>query len=225
MRVPNHWYRHFFYRRQCLRTTWKFRLAAFAFLLLVPFLTRNVWVVAVATSLTCRENLKSADAILIDNFDQNYLLFERAASLRRAGYSQTVLVPVADPRTADGPTVDEGIVEVMVRIAHLKDTISIPVGEKEPISLNVAHQIRQFLMQQDIHSVLVVTTGLRARRAQIIYDSVLGGAGVAVYCVPVFGTVTPDTWTGTWHGIQEVALQFLKLQYYRFYVLPFLQHA
>ena len=27
--------------------------------------------------------------------------------------------------------------------------------------------------------------------------------------------------TETWHGTQEVALEFVMLQYYRFYVLPF----
>jgi hypothetical protein len=43
--------------------------------------------------------------------------------------------------------------------------------------------------------------------------------------VPVFGTTTPENWTGTWHGIQDVALQFLKLSYYRMYVLPFERHA
>ena len=30
-----------------------------------------------------------------------------------------------------------------------------------------------------------------------------------------------NTWTESWHGIQEVVEQWLKLQYYRLYVLPF----
>jgi hypothetical protein len=37
--------------------------------------------------------------------------------------------------------------------------------------------------------------------------------------VPVFGVNTPKNWTQTWHGIQGVTEQWLKLQYYRFYVL------
>jgi hypothetical protein len=39
----------------------------------------------------------------------------------------------------------------------------------------------------------------------------------------VEGSVDVNTWTGSLHGIQNVAEQWLKLQYYRFYVLPFLQ--
>jgi hypothetical protein len=45
---------------------------------------------------------------------------------------------------------------------------------------------------------------------------------VATHCQPVPGTRTPDNWFETWHGVQDVTLQFLKLQYYRWYVLPFL---
>lgn len=178
-----------------------------------------------AKSLTCTEQIQAVDAILVDNFDRNYLLFERAAALYNAGHSQTVLVPTLDARDADGPTVEQGIVDVMVGIAHLQRTVSIPVQEEEPISLNVAYQIRDYLTREHIRSVMIVTTGLRSRRARLVYDAVLGPAGVAVSCVPVFGTITPETWTKTWHGIQEVGLQFAKLQYYRFYVLPFDSHG
>jgi hypothetical protein len=37
--------------------------------------------------------------------------------------------------------------------------------------------------------------------------------------VPVLGEKTAKNWTKTWHGIQDVTEQWLKLQYYRFYVL------
>ena len=65
----------------------------------------------------------------------------------------------------------------------------------------------------------MVTPGFRSQRSSLVYQAVLAPAGIAVYCVPVFGQKTPANWTETWHGIQEVAEQFLKLQYYRFYVL------
>jgi hypothetical protein len=57
--MPAHreWHRLFFYRREGLRTTWKFRLATLAISLLVPFLTRSLWVPAIANSLTCREQV------------------------------------------------------------------------------------------------------------------------------------------------------------------------
>lgn len=44
-------------------------------------------------------------------------------------------------------------------------------------------------------------------------------AGITVSCIPVFVGAARENWSQTWHGIQEVTEQFLKLQFYRFYVL------
>ena len=174
----------------------------------------------------CQEHLTPADTILIGNFDQDYLLFERAAALHNARYGSRVLVPTSSSEDPEAPTLEKAIADVMIRIAHLTSAETIPVRQQlEPISLNVAHQIRNYLRAEHIRSVLLVTSGFRARRAALIYKAILGEAGVAVSCVPVFGTTTPENWTRTWHGIQEVALQFLKLHYYRIYVLPFERHA
>jgi hypothetical protein len=41
-----------------------------------------------------------------------------------------------------------------------------------------------------------------------------------VACLPTFRTNPPEKWTSRWHGIEDVTLQFMKLQYYRFWVLP-----
>ena len=68
---------------------------------------------------------------------------------------------------------------------------------------------------------MVVTPGFRSRRSFLVYSRVLGEAGIATYCEPVFGEATAETWNDSWHGIELVAEQFVKLQFYRFYVLPF----
>jgi hypothetical protein len=223
---PQTWIDLFFRRRQCLKTTWTFRVV---FVLLATFIllsTRSLWAPPFARALTCQERLTPADAILIDNFGQDYLLFERAAALHNARYGSRVLVPTFSSTDPEASTLEKCIADVMIRIAHLKSAETIPVGQRlEPISLNVAYQIREYLRAEHIRSVLVVTSGFRARRAVLIYETILGEAGVAVSCVPVFGTTTPENWTRTWHGVQEVALEFLKLNYYRIYVLPFARHA
>ena len=217
------WFRHFFYKKEVLKSTWKLRLVLAGVLLLITVPTRSLWTPSVGNSLTCEEQVRSADAILVDDFDRNYLLFERAAALYNARRSSRVLilVPTLAVPTDDGRIIDGAIADFMIRIAHLKTTESVLVQEVEPISLNAAVQVRDYLMKEGIKSIMVVTSGFRAKRALLIYDEVLGRIGIAVSCVPVFGTITPETWTHTWHGIQEVGLQFLKLQYYRFYVLPF----
>ena len=74
---------------------------------------------------------------------------------------------------------------------------------------------------QRIRSVIVVTPLFRSRRSALVYSATLGPAGVTVWCEPVQGSVGVNAWTRSWHGIQDVVQQWLKLHYYRLYVLPF----
>ena len=68
--------------------------------------------------------------------------------------------------------------------------------------------------------MILVAPGFRSERSSLIYNAVLAPSGITVSCVPTIGPKATETWTHTWHGIEEVALQFLELQYYRFWVLP-----
>jgi hypothetical protein len=180
-------------------------------------LGRGVWAPAIGRSLVCEEGTGNADVLIVDNLDSNYSLFKRAASLQDAGVGRRVLVATAST-APDG--VDEAIVELMARIAHVRDWELVRIREIEPISLNAALQVRDVLTRAGVKSVALVTPGFRSRRSSLVYRAALGQDGIAVRCAPVIGEERIETWTGTWHGIQEVSLQFLKLQYYRFYVLP-----
>jgi hypothetical protein len=170
----------------------------------------------------CADEVGRSDVILVENFDPNYLVFERAAALEDAGLSTRVVVPTAasgnEPDSID--SVSRGIAELMTRLARVRNATIIPVHDKEPITLNAAYQIRDVLTRERLTSVIVVAPALRSRRSSLVYRAVLAPAGIQVHCVPVMGEHTPETWTATWHGIQDVIEQFIKLQYYRFYVLP-----
>jgi hypothetical protein len=215
------WQRYFFYRKESLRTTWKLRLSVLLFGILIVSLTRGFWTVKIAQTLVCKEQNPHSDALLLENFDPDYLVFERAAALQKAGIAARIFVPVPAEDAEMPNTVFKGIAEVMARVAWLQEIEFIPIHEVEPISLNAANQIRDFLTAQHLKSVIVVAPAFRSRRSSLVYNARLTPAGVTVGCVPVFGTNTPEDWTETWHGIQDVALQFFKLQYYRFYVLRF----
>ena len=221
LRTVPAWSRYFFRREEVVKTTWLFRGCVAAALALGLYVARPVWIPAVGHSLACDEQLQHSDAILIDNFEHDYLLFERASVLRDEGVAQRVLV-LQFSSPGEGPNIEEGIVGVMARTARLDDVERISVSSRaEPISLNVARRVQTFLLANRIASIVVVTAGFRAARSLMVYRHVLAQSGVTVGCAPVFDTTTPSTWAHTWHGIEEVALQFFKLQYYRFYVFPF----
>lgn len=174
-----------------------------------------------ASALVCRQELAPVDALIIENFDPNYLLFERAEALYRAGYARRILVPVEASPDSIPSVVGIGFTEVMSRVARLPPPEVVPIQEIEPIELNAALQVRKRLQAERIRSVMIVTTGMRSRRSDLVYQSVVASTGIRVLCVPVFGRNTPDTWWHTWHGVQDVLEQSAKLNYYRLYVLPF----
>jgi hypothetical protein len=222
--TPRHqgstWRRHFFYRKESVKTTWKFRLALFMLVIFLVSVTHGFWSLWVGQSLVCAEEIRPSDILLVENFDPSYLVFERAAALRKAGWAPRVLVPTeASPDSGRVNRVSQGIVELMARVARLPDPEILPIRILEPISLNAAYQVRDFLTTEHLRSVIVVTDGFRSKRSSLIYHAVLDAAGIQVSCVPVFGQRTPRNWSKTWHGLQEVTEQFIKLQYYRFYVL------
>jgi uncharacterized SAM-binding protein YcdF (DUF218 family) len=205
--------------------TWRFTLALAALTVLAVLITRHLWGVGISRSLTCPERLSRSELILVENMDSNYLLFERAAALLEAGFAPRVLIPVQVSQASDRANAATiGVAELMARLAQLQSAEIVPIRAAEPISLNTAYDLREFLTKEHIRRIIVVTSGFRSRRSSLIYESVLAPAGITVSCVPVFIGAGPANWFRTWHGIQEVIEQFLKLQYYRFYVLR-VKHA
>ncbi len=216
-----HLSRHVVYRSEHLRTTWRFRLGLAAAIVLAAWLTSGWWTVAVASSLVCETNAAPSDAILIENFDPDYLLFERATALKKQGLAPRVLVPVRAAAPSVPNLVGLGTAHVMANVAHLDGVDIVPFNEVEPISLNAARDILRFLRQERIRSVIVVAPNFRSRRSALIYAATLGRAGITVTCEPVQGVAGVTSWTASLHGIQNVVEQWIKLQYYRLYVLPF----
>jgi hypothetical protein len=188
---------------------------------LIGALTRGSWLSLIGYSLVCRSDLVSADAILVENFDLDYRLFERAADLERKGWSARVLVltPTSSSDSNEANLVSRGIVELMARFARIEHLEIIPIREIEPYSLNAAHQIRDFLIREHVRSVLVLSPAFRSERSSRVYGAVLRPAGIQEHCLAILSQHTPENWAASWHGIQSVTEQFIKLQYYRFYLL------
>lgn len=191
-----------------------------ACLVLTAFVTRAFWISGIARSLVCDEQIRHTDAIVVDNFDPSYLVFQRAATLHKAEVGSRVLVPIETRDDPQQSSVASDIAGVMTRSAHLDDAETVPLRIVEPISLHAAYQVRTFLMKEHLRSITLVEPGFRSMRSFLVYQAVMNHSGIAVSCEPVYGPQTAENWIDTWHGIQEVLLQFLKLQYYRLYVLP-----
>ena len=206
--------------KESWRTTWKLRLSLLVLVLVIVPATRRFWAPHFASTLTCTQATPNSDALLLENFDPDYLVFERAETLLRAGIASRVFVPAPAGAEGEPKGVEKGIVDMMARIARLPKVEIIPIRVIEPISLNAAVDIRDALVKEQIHSIVVVAPGFRSQRSALVYSTVLEPANIQVSCEPVFGLSTGANWTESWHGLQLVLEQFGKLQYYRFWVLP-----
>src|SRR5207237_4777850 len=119
-----------------LRRSWKLALGLLV-VILATTLTSRFWTAQIARSLTCAESRAPSDAILVENFDPNFLLFERAAALENEGLAALTLVPVETSREPNvANPVSLGIAEVMARQARLRRWRPIFIGINAPISLN-----------------------------------------------------------------------------------------
>ena len=175
----------------------------------------------IARSLTCAASRAPSDAILVENFESSYLVYERAAQLRREGLAARVLVQTLTDPEQEPDEVALGRLQVMATKAQIGAIEIITTRQREPITLNAVRDMQRFLERERIRSLIVVMPLFRSRRSALVYAATLGRSGIAVRCEPVQGSVGVNNWTQTWHGIQDTMEQWLKLQYYRLYVLPF----
>ncbi len=183
--------------------------------------TKDYWLRVVGGSLVSQPSLGVSDAILIENVDDNYALFERAQLLESRGLSRSTLVPVMSSAGNGEPSaVALGFVNLMCEVSKMHSCTTFYAPAHEPISLNLARRCAAELKALHVRSVIVVTAGFRSRRIWAIYSRVLKPLGFVIYLQPVFGQRTPDNWYDSWHGVQDVTLEFLKLWYYRIVVLP-----
>ena len=182
------------------------------------YLSRGFWSLKLGESLTCTEDLARSDALLLENFDPSYSAFKRAAELEQSGFGSRVFIPTATGKSDFPDAVAEALTRIMADAVQIKKFEIIPIVEREPITLTVAHQLRDFLMREKVRSVIVVTGGFRSERSFRIYNAVFSRAGISLHCAPVFGGLDQKNWLSTWHGVQEVFLQVVKSLYYRLFV-------
>ena len=203
----------FLRRRSVWKTTWLTRLLVGAVIVLVVLLTGRFWLVWIGESLVHDDELTPVDLIVVEDFNESYWLYRRTANLRAQGLSDRVLVLKSRFELRGELT------GLLAEEAELTDYQRLESGEGEPIALGAAQALRDYLDGSRVDSILVVTMGFRSRRTHLIYTSVFEPLGIRVLCNPVLGPRRPDTWWHSWHGVQEIALEFLKLQYYRFWIL------
>jgi hypothetical protein len=199
-------------------TTWKFRIIALLVIASLLYATYPAPLVAIGRSLVHQEKLEPADLILLENFDSDYSVFAAGENLVREGYSSRVLVPV---QATEQTAVETGFAEVLSRVVGIEKYEVLPVRYSEPISLNVARQIADFAATEGVRSIIVVSPRFRSARSYLVYRSIFTPRGIRVQGLAADSSRSPGDWWHSWHGVQDIGLEYGKLLYYRLWVLRF----
>lgn len=119
--------------------------------------SRQWWNPGLGFALVCDSQFERPDLILIDNLDSNYLLLEKAAELKEKVVGEKVLIPVsASARNCEKPNlVTHEIAKIMIRVAGIETAEIIPIKQEEPITLNAARQVGDFLKGTNVKTILV----------------------------------------------------------------------
>ena len=214
--------RRLFVEKKVVRTSWNFRLLGLALLVAALLIPGKYWLSAAAMSLVHTGPVMPAEVILVDPLETHYIIFDRAARLYGRGFGSRFIAPVVTPGAGPqnpGDQVAIDIANLLARTAGIHDPEVITIRDEEPITLNAAIQIRDYLLDHRIGSAVMVTTCFRSQRTFEVYHSVFEPCGLRFSCEPVCGDRSPENWTSSLHGLQEVALELWKLWYYRLWVL------
>jgi hypothetical protein len=184
---------------------------------------------ALATSLVQEDALERADLILVEmTVLPSPDALEHAASLYRQGYAPRIAVT----RYTDSRRLTDGGVELpksldkMLQIywadAGLDGSAveSIPITVIDPVTLNSARQVAEYCRSQGIARVIIVPSRYHSRRSTLSYRRYMAPLGIELRSAPPAGGLRPDNWWRTKDGVLAITQEYVKLLYYRTFVLP-----
>ncbi len=187
-------------------------LAASAYLFRVQLLTRAADFLVVDDA-----PLRPAEMLFVLNGDYNTRPF-RAAELYRQGLAPAVVIA----QSANQPVQSLGLLqnETSIAVAAM-EKLGIP-SEKVVVlpggvtsTYDEALALRRYVQENDIHTVILVTSAFHTRRARWIITKELAGLGVTLQVSPVpYGGFDAANWWKSEDGLVTVNNEYVKLLYY-----------
>ncbi len=190
-------------------------LAVLAFAFRSPILT------GIADYLIINDRLQPADAIVLLNSDFDTRPFH-TADLYKRGLAPVVIIA----RAENTPAVELGLVPndtdisvgVMEKLGVPPERITIlpyPGGTTSTIDEAVA--FRQYVGENHVQRIIVVTSAFHTRRARWIFEKTLAGLPVTLEmaAVPYVGFDQTNWWTNE-KGLITLDNEYVKLVYYYF---------
>jgi len=189
-------------------------LVALAILVVIAILSRHTWLTAIGDGLVARDEVGSADVIVVLAGNSPFRA-RHAESLYARGLAPNVIIS-NEPLSSHG--VQTTWLELrqhgLVRLA-IPDEAIVPISEISDSTYEEALRSREIMQSHGWRSAILVTDPFHMRRALLTFRQAFGPAGLAVAASPADGSkYGVDNWWTDRNAIMRVAQEYLKLGYY-----------
>ena len=189
-------------------------------LVILLVLTHTLWLPLFGKFLVVRDPLEKADAVLSLAGDQRRPRY--AAELFLQGYARWFIItplPLDSQRERDRYT--NYVKNVALRMGVPEEAILL-VPDIGRTTFEEAKNVKRFLEQNDINSLLVVTSPWHTRRSRLIFEDVFKDSGKRISIQPmsddVYGhwyhTYRPEEWWTYKFGRDPTLSEYVKLAAY-----------
>ena len=186
---------------------------------LLAYIFRFQILTGLADFLTVEDKLQPADVIFVLNGDVHTRPF-RAAELFKQGLAPQIAIA----KEEDMPDVELGIspngtdvaIGIMKKLGVPDENIVVLAPDEDATSTrDEAKTLRDYVDENDIRRVILVTSAFHTRRAQWIFEKELSGSGaiLEVAAAPHWKFDETNWWTRE-KGLITFFEEYLKLLYY-----------
>jgi hypothetical protein len=95
----------------------------------------------------------------------------------------------------------------------------IPIEPKDPITFNLASQVFQHLKSKGYKRIILISESYHSYRSKLAFEKAFENSGVQIATIPAELGITKETWWNTDSGLSTTFSEFIKLIYYRLFVL------
>jgi uncharacterized SAM-binding protein YcdF (DUF218 family) len=188
-------------------------------ILLLTFIFGTWLLTAMGKALIVNDPLERADMFFVLNGDVNTRPVQ-TVDLYRQGLAPVVGIAQTEKHSTEElgllPNETDVAIQEMVKLGIPQDSIVV-IPSEEPVTstYDEALALRQYIENNDIHSIIIVTSEFHTRRAKWICEKELKGLDVTIMMA---ATPNEDFNSSNWwkseNGLITVNNEYVKLLYY-----------
>jgi len=193
-------------------------------IILILLATHKLWMPLPARFLIVRDDIKKADAILVLSGDKEFNREEKAIELYKKGLAPRVvrMLEKEDPDWFD-------VVKSLLNLEIAQEFVygeyfarnglvgdSVILGESVATStFDEITAARMIFLENNIQSIILVTSDYHMRRSLITAKKLLKPYGVKIYNASVYSDeFNPDRWWTHEGNIRDVIFEYLSIVFY-----------